>query len=76
MDRSNSVKAAKIYGTDTKAERVVLLIFNGLMFLIGFTFFLYGSYWLVDSQTSNFANTNFFGSAKRITPDEFEILLN
>lgn len=71
----NFVKQAKIYGADTMTERVALLSFSGLKYMIGFGILRYGDDWLIDSQTSNFAGTDPLGTAKRMTADEFERIL-
>ena len=73
--QANFVKIAKIYGADTMTERVVLLSFNGINFMVGFSLFRYGDEWLVDAQVSNYAGTSMFGTAQRITPAEFDNIL-
>ncbi|PKR87876.1 hypothetical protein CXZ10_17265 [Pleomorphomonas diazotrophica] len=70
----NFTKQAKIYGADIRTERVVLLSFDGLNYMIGFSLFRYGDDWLIDDQISSLAGTDTLGTATRMTPDDFEAL--
>ncbi|MBS1182027.1 MAG: hypothetical protein H6Q99_1907 [Proteobacteria bacterium] len=68
-------KHAKIFQGDAATERVALLSFDGLDFLVGFSLIRYGDDWLVERMMSWIAETSLFAPAKRITPDEFEALI-
>lgn len=73
-NQATAVTMAHVYGADTTTERVVLLKFEGLDFLMGIGLLRYGEDWLVWTQTSVFANTSSLGAAKRITPNDFDKL--
>ncbi|WP_026793313.1 hypothetical protein [Pleomorphomonas oryzae] len=66
---------AKIFQGDAATERVALLSFDGLDYLIGFSLIRYGDDWLIEEMMSRIADIGFFEPAKRITPDEFEALI-
>lgn len=66
---------AKIFQGDAATERVALLSFDGLNFLVGFSLIRYGDDWLVEEMMSEIADVGFFKPAKRTTPDEFEALI-
>ncbi|MCX5495799.1 hypothetical protein OSH11_13880 [Kaistia dalseonensis] len=71
----NSTKFARIYGAIASTDRVALVSFEGLHFLVGFNLLLYGDEWTVFSQSSAFGGTSSLGVPKRVTPAEFEQLL-
>lgn len=66
---------ARIFHGDAATERVALLSFDGLDFMVGFSLIRYGDDWLVERMMSWIAETSMFAPAKRITPDEFEALI-
>ena len=66
---------AKFFQGDAATERVALLSFDGRDFLVGFSLIRYGDDWFVEDMVSRTADKSFFGGAKRITPDEFEVLI-
>jgi hypothetical protein len=70
-----AAKLAKVYGADAATERVALISFEGLHFMIGFNLMRYGDAWGIDSQTSPLAGTNPLGAPTRTTPEEFEAVL-
>jgi hypothetical protein len=65
---------ARNFRGDAATERVVLVSFDGLNFLVGFSLIRYGDDWLVERVTSWIAETSSLAPAKRITPDEFDAL--
>lgn len=64
-----------MYGADTSTERVALISFEGLNFVVGFLLLRYGDEWFIRSQMSPIANIDVTGVPKKVTPDEFETLL-
>lgn len=70
-----SANIAKINGADATTERVALISFEGLHFVVGFSLLQYGDNWMVSSQVSPLARTDTLGATKRVTPDEFEVML-
>lgn len=73
VNQRNRNELAKTYGADTITERVALLSFEGLHFVVGFSVIRYGDEWRVYSQESPIANQT--GVPTRITPEEFEAML-
>lgn len=73
VNQRNRNELAKIYGADTITERVALVSFEGLHFVVGFSVIRYGDEWRVYSQDSPLANL--VGPPQRITPEEFETML-
>lgn len=70
----NMAKLAGIYGADAMTERVALLSFEGLQFVIGFSLLRYGDNWTIMSQSSPIANLGGLGIPKRTTSEAFEQL--
>lgn len=68
-------KSARRNGAETTTERVVLLSFEGLSFMIGFELLRYGDEWMILSQSSDLANASSFAAPRRMTPDEFRVLV-
>ncbi len=73
--QANAAKLAKIYGADGVTERVALVSFEGLQFMVGFTLLHYGDDWSIFRQSSDIASTNSLGAPKRVTPEAFEEML-
>jgi hypothetical protein len=70
-----AVKIAKVYGADASTERVAVVSFEGLNFLIGFSLLRYGEHWTIRSASSPIAGTDSLGAPKRMTLEEFEEML-
>lgn len=66
---------ARNFRGDAATERVALVSFDDLNFLVGFSLIRYGDDWLVERMTSWIAGTHSLAPAKRVTPDEFEALI-
>jgi len=75
VNQKNAAKLAHIYGADSSTDRVALLSFEGLHFMIGFSLLRYGENWTIMSQSSAFAGLSSMGVPKRVTPEEFEEML-
>jgi hypothetical protein len=65
----------EINGADAATERMALISFEGLDFVIGFTLLRYGENWAVLSQSSMAAAFHQMGVPGRMTPEAFEALL-
>jgi len=71
----NLAKLAKIYGADESTDRVALISFEGLQFVVGFSLLRYGEDWTVMSQTSAIAGLSALGVPKKTTAQEYEAML-
>ncbi|MDR3487711.1 MAG: hypothetical protein P4M05_22775 [Bradyrhizobium sp.] len=75
-NQANATKLAKTYGADASTQRLALLSFEGLQFVVGFTLLRYGDDWTVMSQTSSVAaGTDSLGVPRRVTLEAFEEML-
>ena len=70
----NAIRMAKVNGADTATERLVLLSFEDLTFVVGFTLLKYGDDWKVESASSPIAGIG-LAETRRVTPEEFEKML-
>jgi hypothetical protein len=71
----NAARMARVYGAETSTERLALLSFEGLHFVIGFELLNYGDNWAIRSQSSAIAGISSMGSPERVTPEKFEAML-
>ncbi len=69
-------KMAKPYGGDAATERVALVSFEGLDFLIGFTLIEFKGEWRVLRQDSGLSGLGSLGAPKRLTREEFDQFMN
>ncbi|WP_421912745.1 hypothetical protein [Mesorhizobium sp.] len=72
INQRNLARSAATYGADAQTERVALLSFEGLDFMVGFRLLRYGPNWGVAGQSSGLAGTNPLGAPTRVTPEAFE----
>lgn len=70
----NANQIAKVAGADASTERLALLSFEGLPFVVGFNLLKYDDEWQVDDLSSTLSGLS-FRQSKRVTPDEFENML-
>ncbi|MBN1202071.1 MAG: hypothetical protein JXJ20_09465 [Anaerolineae bacterium] len=68
---NNWNKQAQIYGADELTERVVLLLFEGDYYYVGFTLLRYGEDWKISSAASQLGYTNAVGAPQETTEEEF-----
>jgi hypothetical protein len=66
---------AQVYGADEFTERVVLLLFEGDYYYIGFMLLRYGENWKISSAASSLGNTNFNGTPLATTEEGFHGLI-
>lgn len=66
---------AQLYEADEYTERVVLLLFEGDYYYMGFTLYRYGENWKISSATSTLANTTPLGVPEVTTLEEFQELV-
>lgn len=71
----NAAKIAKVYGADASTERVALISFEGLNFAIGFHLLQYGDEWGIMGQSSSLSGLSPLGVPKRVSPEEFEAMI-
>lgn len=69
-------KIARVYGADEATERVALFSFGSDYYVVGFSLLRYGDNWKIYSQTSAMANFSSLGSPGKISPDDFDKLIN
>jgi hypothetical protein len=72
----NANKSARAYGADESTERVALFSVEQNYYYLGFTLLRFGGSWKVSNQSSPLANTDGLGTAKKITAEEFENMVN
>jgi hypothetical protein len=73
--QASLAKSAKSDGADAATERVALIRFEGLNFVLGFTLLRYGNDWTISSQSSAISGFDVMGVPKRVTPEEFEVMI-
>jgi hypothetical protein len=66
---------AQIYGADEYTERVVLLLFEGNYYYIGFTVMRYGDTWKISDAASPLGNALLSGTLEEITREDFQALI-
>jgi hypothetical protein len=69
-------RQAQIYGADELTERVVLLLFEGDYYYVGFTLLRYGEDWKISSAASPLGNTSAVGAPQKTTEEEFQELVD
>ena len=72
----NWSKQAQIYGADELTERVVLFLFEGDYYYVGFTLLRYGDNWKISSATSALGGTSTLGTPQKTTEEEFQQLIS
>jgi hypothetical protein len=70
----NFAALAAVWGADELTERVVLVVFEGATYAIGFTVVRYGRQWRISSQSSALAGTSALGAALPTTAEHFAAL--
>lgn len=68
-------RLARIYGADELTERVVLFVFEGDSYLVGFTLLRYEDDWKISSIQSALGNTSSTGGPVQTTEEEFQELV-
>lgn len=74
-NQENWNRTAAYYGADELTERVVLLLFEGDYYYVGFTLLRYGENWKISNASSALGNTNPLGAPQKITEEEFAELI-
>jgi hypothetical protein len=69
-------KQAQIYGADELTERVVLFLFEGKYYYVGFTLLRYGDNWKISGATSALGGTSASGAPQKTTEEEFQELVD
>ncbi len=75
-NQENSNSIAEVYGADELTERVVLFMFKGDTYYVGFTLLRYGEDWKINNATSPIGGTSPLGAPQKITAEEFEALIS
>ncbi|MBN1679777.1 MAG: hypothetical protein JW966_05760, partial [Anaerolineae bacterium] len=74
-NQDNWNRQAQIYGADELTERVVLLLFEGNYYYVGFTLLRYGENWKISNAASLLAGTTSLGVPQITTEEEFQELI-
>jgi hypothetical protein len=75
-NQENFNMQAQIYGADELTERVVLFLFEGDYYYVGFTLLRYGENWKISSANSVLGGTNALGTPQKTTEEEFQELVD
>jgi hypothetical protein len=77
MERNLEIwnRIAEIYGADEFTERVVLFLFEGDYYYVGFGLLRYGETWKISSASSILGNTSYNGVAEETTEEAFQDLI-
>lgn len=74
-NQENWNRQAQIYGADELTERVVLFLFEGDYYYMGFTLLRYGEDWKISGAASMLGNTSPSGAPQKTTEEEFQELI-
>jgi len=68
-------RVAQTYGADELTERVVLVLFEGNYYYMGFTLLRYGNNWKISSASSVLGNLSPLGTPQITTEEQFQELI-
>jgi hypothetical protein len=71
----NMARNAKSLGADEATERIALITFEGDHYMLGFSLLRYGDNWKIRFQVSGLGGGNPMGAPTKVTPQEFDALL-